>query len=365
MALTLNAAGAQAGAMEVQPYDIDADKQALVAKLAGSEEIENLTAAIDVGDMTSIVTFGSRAAEDISKASDVVLRSMSMSQLDDSSEMMQALANIMAKFNMDELKETSSPLGRLFGGARRQMDRLLEKYHTMGDEVDKIYVQLRLYESEIVKSNQQLEKLFQANVKSFHELEKYIVAGEQGCREIEDYMNERQADMARTGDQSIAFELQTLSAALNMLRQRTHDLKTAEVVALQSIPMIKTIQMNNMSLVNKINAAFIVTLPVFKQALAQAILLKRQQLQSRALSTLEARTNDMLLKNARATSEQAKIAARMSAGPGVRADTLESAWKTIVKGIDDTRALQENARASRERDQEKLEDIRRAWLNRV
>ena len=41
-------------------------------------------------------------------------------------------------FNMEELKDTASPLARLFGGARRQMDRLLDKYHTMGDEVDKI-----------------------------------------------------------------------------------------------------------------------------------------------------------------------------------------------------------------------------------
>ena len=39
---------------------------------------------------------------------------------------------------------------------------------------------------------------------------------------------------------------------------------------MQSIPMIKTMQFSNMNLVRKINSAFIITLPVFKQALAQA-----------------------------------------------------------------------------------------------
>ena len=48
---------------------------------------------------------------------------------------------------------------------------------------------------------------------------------------------------------------------------------------MQSIPMIKTMEFSNYNLVRKINSAFIVTLPVFKQALAQAILLKRQRIQ--------------------------------------------------------------------------------------
>ena len=39
-----------------------------------------------------------------------------------------------------------------------------------------------------------------------------------------------------------------------MLEQRTQDLRTAESVALQSIPMIKTIQFSNMNLVRKINS---------------------------------------------------------------------------------------------------------------
>ena len=46
---------------------------------------------------------------------------------------------------------------------------------------------------------------------------------------------------------------------------------------MQSIPMIKTMEFSNMNLVRKINSAFIITLPVFKQALAQAIMLKRRK----------------------------------------------------------------------------------------
>ena len=123
--------------MEVQPYDIMEDKQAVVAKLAGSDEIEALTATIDVNDMTSIVSFGSQTAEEISKASDVVLRSMNMSQLDESSKMLQTLGKIMDQFNLDEIQDNPSLFGKLFGNMRKQLDKILAKYHTMGEEVDK------------------------------------------------------------------------------------------------------------------------------------------------------------------------------------------------------------------------------------
>ena len=361
MALTLDAPGSGA-ALEPQPFDIAADQRATLAKLAGSDEIDALTSQLDVYDMTSIVTFGSAAAEKISKASDDVLRSMSLSQLDDPGGLMAALAKIMEQFKLDEVKEgreDASFLNRLFGNPRKALDRVLDKYHTMGDEVDRIYVQLRAYEAEITRANRQLEALFQANVGYFHELEKYIVAGDQGCREIEDYIAKRQRDYEQTGDKSISFELTTLNQALNMLQQRTHDLRLAETVALQSIPMIKTIQFTNMNLVRKINSAFIVTLPVFKQALAQAILLKRQRLQSDALSALDKRTKELMLRNARNTAEQSRVAARLNNSSAIDADTLETSWRTIVDGIGETRQLQADARSQRERDQAKLEAIKR------
>ena len=353
------AAQPETAMMEVKPYDIVADQQATVNRLAHSPEVEALTAAIDINDLNTIVSFGAQAAEEISKASDVVLNSMSLSQLDDSSRMLQALAKIMDQFDLDEVRDNPTLFGKIFGNVRKQLDKILAKYHTLGDEVDRIYVQLKQYEGEIKKSNQKLEMMFEANVGYFHELEKYIVAGEQGCQEIQAYMNQLQQQMEQTGDQSITFELQSLQQVLMMLEQRTQDLRTAESVALQSIPMIKTIQFSNMNLVRKINSAFIVTLPVFKQALAQAIMLKRQKIQADAISALDERTNEMLLKNARNTVEQAKITTRLASGSSIKADTLETTWRTIMTGLEETKKIQESARQQRVQDQAKLEAIKK------
>lgn len=352
------AAPASQDETEVVQYDIAADRQQMSAQLAGSKEVDELVSQIEVNNLETIVSFGSGAAEEISKCSDVVLNSMNMSQLDDSSQMLTTLAKIMDKFDIDEIKENPGLFGKLFGNMRKQLDKVLAKYHTMGDEVDKIYVQLKSYESEIKESNRKLNDMFQVNVDYYHKLVKYILAGEQGCKELETYINQRKEDMEKTGDNSIQFELQSLQQAQMMLEQRTQDLRTAENVAMQSIPMLKTMEFSNMNLVRKINSAFIITLPVFKQALAQAIMLKRQRLQAEAMSALDEKTNEMLIKNARNTVEQSKMAAQLASGSSIKIETLETTWKTIVSGIDETKQIQENARKQRIEDQARLETIK-------
>ena len=346
---------------EVKQYDIVADRQQLNTTLTNSKEVDDIVSTIEVYNLDTIVSFGSEVAEEISRASDVVLNNTNMSQLDDSSELLNTLTKIMNQFDIDELKENPGLFGKLFGNLRKQLDKIIDKYHTMGDEVDKIYVQLKKYEAEIRQSNRKLDEMFQANVNYYHELVKYILAGEQGCKEIENYIAERQADMEATGDQSIQFEITSLNQSLMMLEQRTQDLRTAENVAMQSIPMIKTMEFSNMNLVRKISSAFIITLPVFKQALAQTIMLKRQRVQAEAMSALDQKTNELLMRNARNTVEQSKLTAQLASGSSIKTETLENTWKTIVNGIDETRQIQENARKQRIEDQARLETIKQEF----
>lgn len=339
MALTLDAG--------LRPYDVMADRDAVVAELRASPVIDELTSRIDVYDMNSILTFGADAAEAIARASDGVLRGMSAPGQDDSGPLMEALAALMTKFDAEELGDGKRGLlGRLFKGKRDGGD-LMQKYDALGDELDRVLVRLRACEASLRRTNRQLDDMFEANVGYLHELEKYIVAGEQGCREISDYIARREAALARTGDQAISFELQTLRQALTLLERRVQDLRTSEIVALQAIPMIRTMQFNNLSLAQKIDSAFILTLPAFRQALAQAVLLKRQRLQADALKALEARKGPLPR-----TGPQA---------PAASGDALEQAKRAIVEGIGEARALRDGALAQRDGDRARLEAIKREY----
>jgi uncharacterized protein YaaN involved in tellurite resistance len=341
-----------------QKYDIVADTQQMETTLSHSPEVDALTSQIEIDNMESIVTFGAETAEAISRASDTVLNSMDMSQLTATSTMLNELAKVMDKFDIDEIRDDPGLFGKIFGNMKKKIDKILAKYHTMGEEIDKIYVELKKYESEIKQANRNLDQMFDANVEYYHELVKYILAGEWGCEQIQEAITQREAEMANTGDTAIQFELESMRQALQILEQRTQDLRVAQNVAMQSIPMIKTMEFTNMNLVRKINSAFIITMPVFKQALAQAMMLKRQKIQAEALSALDQKTNEMLIKNAQNTVEQSKNAARLASGSSIKIETLETTWRTIVNGIDETKAIQENASKQRIEEKKRLEAIK-------
>lgn len=340
-------------------------RQGYIDDFEKTGELEKYTAKIEVFDPNSIVKFGSEAAEEVSKSANVVLNGMNMDQINNSGKMLEALDKIMGSFDIDEVKEDKGLFGKLFGNAKKKLEKLLNKYNTMGDEIDKIYTQLKVYEGEIEKSNRNLDQMFNSNLEYYHELVKYIAAGEQGCKELHEYIEQKEQELATSNNVDLQFEISNLRQAENMLEQRVMDLKTAESIALQSIPMIKTMEFSNANLTRKINSAFIVTLPVFKHALAQAMMLKRQKIQADSMSALDKRTNELLIKNAQNTVEQSKQITRMTNTSSVQIETLEKTWNTIVSGIDETKRIQEEAKRKREEDSKRLDVIKQQYAEKM
>lgn len=340
-------------------------RQGYIDDFKKTGELEKYTAKIEVFDPNSIVKFGSEAAEEVSKSADVVLNGMNIDQINNSGKMLEALDKIMGSFDIDEVKEDKGLFGKLFGNAKKKLEKLLSKYNTMGDEIDKIYTQLKVYEGEIEKSNRNLDQMFNSNLEYYHELVKYIAAGEQGCKELHEYIEQKEQELATSNNVDLQFEISNLRQAENMLEQRVMDLKTAESIALQSIPMIKTMEFSNANLTRKINSAFIVTLPVFKQTLAQTMMLKRQKIQADSMLALDKRTNELLIKNAQNTVEQSKQITRMTNTSSVQIETLEKTWNTIVSGIDETKRIQEEAKREREEDSKRLDAIKQQYAEKM
>ncbi|MBC5737371.1 toxic anion resistance protein [Lawsonibacter faecis] len=353
---------------EPQPFDVAAQRQEMNQTLVGSAEVDALVSQICVNDPQTIVSFGGEVAGEIAKCSDTILNSINMSQVNDSGALLNTLGRIMDKFDIEEIAadERKGVLGRLFGNLQKQLDQILAKYHTMGEEVDKIYIELKKYEVEIGESNKKLQAIYDANVRFYQDLVKYILAGEQGLAEMDAYLAQMQSDLAQNpGDTMLQLDYGAMQQARTILDQRVMDLRIAENVAMQSIPMIQSMQFSNLNLIRKINSAFIITLPVFKQALTQAVLLKRQKIQAQAMEALDQRTNEMLLKNAKNTADQTKLTAQLASSSSIKIETLEQTWKTIVSGIEETQKIQSDAAVKRTADAARLSALKDDFQARV
>ncbi|WP_290061933.1 toxic anion resistance protein [Paraclostridium bifermentans] len=322
-------------------------------------EVQNLTNEIEVQNINSIIQFGQKASENISKISDELLSSMKEVKAEEAGEMLVSLTKIMDKFDIKELEnqKQESFMTKIFKKAGETIAQLFQKYDTMGYEIEKVYVLLKRYESEIKESNNKLKKLYDGNLEYYKQLEKYIVAGELASEEVDMYIAKFSNDGTMNNEEKHMM-IQKLEVCKEMLQQRLYDLKVAENIAIQAAPMIQTMQMSNFNLLRKINTSFIITLPIFKQCLAQAIILKRQEIQAKSLKQLDDKTNELIMRNAQSTARQSVDIARMSSGSSVSIETLEKSYQTIIKGIEDTKAIQEENKAKRSENTIRLEQIK-------
>ena len=68
------------------------------------KEVQDLTNEIEVQNVNSIIQFGQRASENISKISDELLNSMKEVKAEEASEMLVSLTKIMDKFDISEFE---------------------------------------------------------------------------------------------------------------------------------------------------------------------------------------------------------------------------------------------------------------------
>ena len=66
----------------------------------------------------------------------------------------------------------------------------------------------------------------------------------------------------------------------------------------------------------------------------------------------------MLIKNAQNTVEVSKTTAKLAAGSSIQIETLETTWRTITSGIEETKRIQEDAKKKRIEDQARLQTIK-------
>ncbi|HJV17179.1 MAG TPA: toxic anion resistance protein, partial [Bacillales bacterium] len=326
--------------------------------LRNEPEVQNLARSIDERDQIHILEFGKEPAVQISRFSDQILGNMRTTKVEDSGELLKQLGRIMDKFDAKDFQKTSGGVfGKLFKKGEKIVEKLFGKYQTMGSEIDKVYVEISKYQHEMVNSTTMLEQMYDQNYQYYLTLEKYVVAGEMKAEDLKYNQLPQLEAKAASGDQLASMQLDSLRNAIELLEQRIYDLEMAKMVSLQTAPQIRLLQRGNTKLIGKINSAFVTTIPIFKNGLIQAVAAKRQKLVADSMSELDRRTNEMLLKNAQNISKQSTDIARLAGAPSIKIETIEESWNIIIKGMQETKAIEEENKRMREEGKKRLEQL--------
>lgn len=330
--------------------------------------VDRLTSQIKVQQAETITTFGKDAVDELSKVSDAVLKKYDATIIQKTSNMMTDLTNIMKEINLDEIlddnvEENKGFLSKMFSKGKMSLNALLSKYDTVGKKLERVCIELRTYENQIKTSNADIDKMYNANMEYYKRLIAYIMAGEDAIVQVNNYLASLVQKQHETGDPSLDLEIQSVTNAKNLLEQRVQDLRLANTVALQSLPRLKSMEFTNWNLARKINTSFIITLPLFKDAVAQAMIMKQQKLQTESLKSLDDMTNELLLKNSKAAVANMKMSAQLSGSSAIKMETIEKSWETLTQGIADTQQLIKEINTQRALDKDKLAQLNDHYMS--
>ena len=346
--------------------------EAYKEKLKVLPEVQNLTNEIKIdfnnanGTGMSILQFGKKPAEEIEKMSNEILNYVKVPTDTEAAEMMKQLARVMNRFDMKEIEKLNDIPKKesFFDKIRKRMmenlDAVIQKYDNMGKEVDRIGQLLRGFEQQTIDSNVTLTKMWKANQNYFCELEKYVVACDLAVDELTLYRSRVESDNDSMSPDMKSIRLGQIDMAVNEIKKRQYDLLQAEMVARMTVPMLQNMQVTNMNLVREINAAFVVGLPIFKQNLAQAILLKRQAIVANSVGQFREALNTQLEQNANYSAKTGAEVAMRSMDGLFDMDTLRRVYQTVKEGTANVQRAMEtqmlsNAENAKEIERMKLE----------
>ncbi|HEM2347753.1 TPA: toxic anion resistance protein, partial [Listeria monocytogenes] len=198
------------------------------------------------------------------------------------------------------------------------------------------------------EDNSFLEQLYDKNKDYFQALNIYIAAGELKLEEINTKMlPELRKKAEQTGDQMDYQEVNDLTQFADRLDKRVYDLRLSRQITIQQAPQIRLIQNTNQALAEKIQSSIMTAIPLWKNQVAIALTLLRQQQAVAAQRQVSETTNELLKRNADMLKTNAIETARENERGIVDIETLKETQSSLIETLQETLKIQQEGRAKR------------------
>ncbi len=307
-----------------------------------------LAAKLDWQNSSTLLTFGIDAQKKLTAHSETMLANVRNA---DSGAAGETLSTLMLQFKglkLDQLQAAKNPLKNAFLFLASPLARFQQRFETVSAQISETVHRLEGDRLALSRDVVSLEGLFLASLDQYKELTVYILAGEEKITAIDNEILpalQRQAEESKSMLDAQSFR--DAQNARNELDRRLHNLRLTKTATLQSLPQIRLIQDVNKSLVDKIQTSIITTIPIWKQQIAIAITLFRQE---KALSHEKAvtdTTNELLRQNATLLQTQNRSAREQVERGVIDLETLRQVNDSLLRTIEDTVRISSEAKDKR------------------
>jgi len=320
------------------------------AEADDKKTIEALITQINVDDPSSILLFGSKAQEEMSRISENMLEGVRNKDLGTTGAPLNNMIATIRGFDIDALNPNRKQgfLARLVRRAK-PVSVFLSKYDDVREQIDRIIGKMEAQKTQLLTDIISLDKLYDANLDYFHKLELYIAAGDEKLRMIDDNQIPVLENIAKEDAKNVlsAQAVRNMRGARDELERRVHDLRLTRQVAMQSLPSIRLVQENDKTLINKINSTLVNTVPLWKNQLAQAVTIYRMSDTADTVKQATDLTNELLEGNAdNLRTANAEVRTQMERGI-FDIESVRKANNQLIETINDSLKVAEDGKAKR------------------
>lgn len=314
------------------------------------QQVLNLAAQIDVSDSQSVIQYGNLAQSDISKFSDSMLDQI---RAKDSGEVGVVLTDLLVKVqdvNIDSIdpNQKGFSLSKLFGGVRKETQKFISRYDKISIQIEKIIDQLDRAKLQLIRDITTLDTMYEKNLDYLKQLDIFIMAGSLKLKDLnEKVMPELKEKASRTGDAMDAQKVKDMAELISRFEKKIHDLKLSRMIAIQSAPQIRLIQNNDQTLVEKIQSSIMNTIPLWKNQIAIAITMLRQQSALRLQRDVTNATNNLLARNSEMLKTSSIDIAKENERGIVDIETLKKVNEDLIITLEETLKIQQEGREKR------------------
>ena len=355
---------AQAAAIDVAPAidfapeftQVEEKKEDTLSKFTPDEQrqIRAVADKIDIKDSNAVLSYGATAQRKVSDFADGALESVRAKDMGETGQVLTSLL-VELKSNSEEKK---SFLGKLFGSAEKNFERLKAQYSTTEANIDRLVKLLEGHEEQLLKDIAQLDKLYDKNKLYFKEVSMYIEAGKLALEKAKTVtLPELEAKAKETGAIEDTQAAQDYADMITRFEKKIYDLELSRTVCLQTAPEIRMVQNSDTIMSEKIRSTIVNVIPMWKTQMVLALNNYHTQKAIEAQHAVTEATNDMLKKNADALHQSTVETAKASERGIVDIETLQHTNEQLITALDEIKQIQEDGRVARAEAEKELARI--------
>ncbi|WP_020008288.1 toxic anion resistance protein [Salinicoccus albus] len=324
-------------------------------------KIEEIKEQIEPLDNDALIQYGSSAQQALSKFSHQMLNEVQSKDVGPIGDTLENLMKKLKEIDPDQLSnEKKNIFNRLFRRVKRSVNEVISKHQSVASQVDRISIQLEHAKEVLTKDVHLLDKLYDQNKDYFDAINIYIAAADKKREEINnEILPELKEKAEQTNNQMHVQDVNDMMQYENRLEKRIHDLKLSRQITLQSAPQIRMIQNINQTLAEKIQSSILTSIPLWKNQMAIALTLLRQESASQAQQAVTNTTNELLTKNSEMLKSNSVRTAEENERGIVDIETLKTTQENLVSTIEETLKIQQEGsekRKSAEKELVQMED---------